>query len=145
MLTPELKTNLILKEIGITRYSERKKNLNLVEQNLFYYQKGGVLSILNKSIESLEKSEKELLDAIISSTNISSKDVFSGELNISSTKNLKDFLENKNIDLILIFGELEIKKYIDDKVIVTNQLKELSLNKELKKSLWNSIKNLLHI
>ena len=145
MLTPELKTNLILKEIGITRYSERKKNLNLVEQNLFYYQKGGVLSILNKSIESLEKSEKELLDAIISSTNISSKDVFSGELNISSTKNLKDFLENKNIDLILIFGELEIKKYVDDKVIVTNQLKELSLNKELKKSLWNSIKNLLHI
>ncbi len=40
MLTPEIKTNLILKEIGIKRYLIRSNNTTQIEKKAFYFKKG---------------------------------------------------------------------------------------------------------
>ena len=51
MLTPEIKTNLILKEIGIKRYSIRSKTTESPQKNLYCYQKGHILALLDKPFE----------------------------------------------------------------------------------------------
>ena len=55
MLTPEIKTNLILKEIGIKRYSLRSKMPHSIEKGLHYYQKGLILALLDKPFEDFIK------------------------------------------------------------------------------------------
>ena len=68
MLTPEIKTNLILKEIGIKRYSLRSKSPNSSSTSLHYYQKGLILALLDEPFEDLIKQHQDLLKAIIEST-----------------------------------------------------------------------------
>ena len=46
MLTPEIKTNLILKEIGIKRYSLRTNSDQSLQKKLHLYQKGNILALL---------------------------------------------------------------------------------------------------
>ena len=70
MLTPEIKTNLILKEIGIKRYSLRSKINNSLNHDIYFYQKGVILSLLNKPYENFVKEQQELIKAILASTNL---------------------------------------------------------------------------
>ena len=70
MLTPEIKTNLILKEIGIKRYSLRSKINNSLNHDIYFYQKGVILSLLNKPHENFVKEQQELIKAILASTNL---------------------------------------------------------------------------
>ena len=53
MLTPEIKTNLILKELGIKRYSYRTNQPKSEEKNLNYFQKGLILTLLDKPFENI--------------------------------------------------------------------------------------------
>ena len=68
MLTPEIKTNLILKEIGIKRYSLRKKTTDSLNKVLYYYQKGSILALLDKPFENFVENQQGLINAIIAST-----------------------------------------------------------------------------
>ena len=70
MLTPEIKTNLILKEIGIKRYSLRKKTTDSLNKVLYYYQKGSILALLDKPFENFVENQnyyifRELLDLMV--------------------------------------------------------------------------------
>ena len=71
MLTPEIKTNLILKEIGIKRYSIRSKITESPQKNLYCFQKGHILALLDKPFENFIEEQQELLKAIIDSTKMS--------------------------------------------------------------------------
>ena len=53
MLTPEIKTNLILKEIGIKRYSLRSNADQSSLKNFSFFQKGHILALLDKPYEDL--------------------------------------------------------------------------------------------
>ena len=68
MLTPEIKTNLILKEIGIKRYSLRSKMPHSIEKGLHYYQKGLILALLDKPFEDFIKEHQDFIKAIIEAT-----------------------------------------------------------------------------
>ena len=59
MLTPEIKTNLILKEIGIKRYSLRKKTTDSLNKVLYYYQKGSILALLDKPFENFVENNRQ--------------------------------------------------------------------------------------
>ena len=61
MLTPEIKTNLILKEIGVKRYSLRKKKTDSLKKDIYYYQKGSILALLDKPFENFVEINKILL------------------------------------------------------------------------------------
>ena len=48
MITPSIKTNLILKEMGITRYELRSKQESEPLKRIFSYQKGNILTLLGQ-------------------------------------------------------------------------------------------------
>ena len=50
MLTPEIKTNLILKEIGIQRYSLRSQGKIISQKTYHYFLKGEILALLDLSL-----------------------------------------------------------------------------------------------
>ena len=68
MLTPEIKTNLILKEIGIKRYSLRSSNDQSQKKSLHFYKKGHILALLDKPFEDFIKEHQDFIKAIIEST-----------------------------------------------------------------------------
>ena len=68
MLTPEIKTNLILKEIGVKRYSYRTNQPKSKEKNLNYFQKGLILTLLDKPFENFVDEQQNLIRAIVGST-----------------------------------------------------------------------------
>ena len=47
MITSSIKTNLILKEIGVTRYSLRSDKETTNDQEIYTYQKGNILTLLD--------------------------------------------------------------------------------------------------
>ena len=57
MLTPEIKTNLILKEIGIKRYSLRSSN-DQSQKKAYISIKGHILALLDKPYENLLENNK---------------------------------------------------------------------------------------
>ena len=61
MLTPEIKTNLILKEIGIKRYSLRSNADQSSLKNFSFFQKGHILALLDKPYEDLIDEYKDCL------------------------------------------------------------------------------------
>jgi DNA polymerase III psi subunit len=65
MITPSIKTNLILKEMSITRYELRSHQEKLPPKKIYSYQKGNILTLLKQSYDDLSNDEAKLLDAII--------------------------------------------------------------------------------
>ena len=94
MLTPEIKTNLILKEIGIKRYSLRSKINNSPNHDIYFYQKGVILSLLDKPFENFVKEQQELIKAIISSTMLNEGEEKSDKISIKSKSELKEEILN---------------------------------------------------
>ena len=68
MLTPEVKTNLILKEFGVDRYIKRPSSKKKLTNSYCLYQNGSILTLLNKCIDQLDKDHFEMLNAIVLST-----------------------------------------------------------------------------
>ena len=91
MITPTVKTNLILKEMGLTRYELRPKTINNQEKTIHIYQKGNILTLLNVSFKDLVNEEKKLFEAILNSIQKDNFDIvklYSGRI-----KDLYDCLE----------------------------------------------------
>ena len=57
MITPSIKTNLILKEMGITRYELRSHQEKLPPKKIYSYQKGNILTLLKQSYDDLSNDE----------------------------------------------------------------------------------------
>ena len=146
MLTPEIKTNLILKEIGIKRYSLRPKKTDISKKTYNSFQKGAVLAILDKPFENFIKEQQDLLKAVLASTKLDEDKEFTEGLTFTSPDELKKKLSNFNeIKLIIIFGKICSNLNFDCLVINSPSLSELALKKEAKAKLWTEIKNKLNL
>ena len=86
MLTPEIKTNLILKEIGIKRYLLRPKINNSAINEAYFYKKGKILSFLDKPFKNFVKEQQKLIEAIMASTKLDQGDEESDKISFSSNK-----------------------------------------------------------
>ena len=146
MLTPEIKTNLILKEIGIKRYSLRSKINNSLNHDIYFYQKGVILSLLNKPYENFVKEQQELIKAILASTNLDKGNEKSKKISIQSEHELKKIISKlSDIRLIIIFGKVFNSELFLENSIQAPSINELFLKKSLKKDLWLKIKSKLNL
>jgi len=146
MLTPEIKTNLILKEIGIKRYSLRSKIKNSSVKEVYFHKKGQILSFLDKPFENFVKEQQELIQAIMASTKLNIGDEQSDRISFSSNDGLKlEILSFDKIKSIIIFGNLFEQQLSLKNVIQAPSINELSLKKTQKKELWLQIKSKLNL
>ena len=88
MITPSIKTNLILKEMGITRYELRSKQQSDLSKTIFSYQKGNILTLLEQSYDDLGKDEAELLNAIVDAVNSVNEDTIQNKFNLEDAKKI---------------------------------------------------------
>ena len=146
MLTPEIKTNLILKEIGVKRYSLRKKKTDSLKKDIYYYQKGSILALLDKPFENFVENQQDLINAIMASTKCDEGNQESNVLSFSSSNELNKKIHNlSNFKLIIVFGNIINGVRINKDVILAPSINELGLKKNLKKNLWIEIKTKLDI
>ena len=146
MLTPEIKTNLILKEIGVKRYSLRKKKTDSLKKDIYYYQKGSILALLDKPFENFVENQQDLINAIMASTKCDEGNQESNVLSFSSSNELNKKIHNlSNFKLIIVFGNIINGLQINKDTILAQSINELDLKKNLKKNLWIEIKTKLDI
>jgi len=146
MLTPEIKTNLILKEIGVKRYSLRKKKTDSLKKDIYYYQKGSILALLDKPFENFVENQQDLINAIMASTKCDEGNQESNVLSFSSSNELNKKIHNLSyFKLIIVFGNIINGVRINKDAILAPSINELGLKKNLKKNLWVEIKTKLDI
>ena len=146
MLTPEIKTNLILKEIGIKRYSLRSSIDQSHKKSLHFYKKGHILALLDKPYENFVREQKDLLIAILSSTKIDNgKEVFKTIRYSSNNVLSSEFKEMNDLKMIIIFGDNSCDFDFKNEQIIAPKLSILLTNQHLKKELWIQIKQKLNI
>ena len=146
MLTPEIKTNLILKEIGIKRYSLRPKQDQSPQKQLNLYQKGHILAFLDKPYEDFIDEHQDLIKAIINSTKLDKGKEFYETISYASSDELNKEMKNiSEIRLAIFFGKISNNYSPDCEVINAPSLDDLYSNKNLKKDLWMDIKKILDL
>lgn len=142
MITPSVKTNLILKEIGITRYELRSKQEPEPSKIIFGYQKGNILTLLGQSYDDLDEDEAKLLIAIVDAVKPVDKNIVQNKYNlddikenISVTKDIKGIIcfipDISSLELPVPFVQApSLKKMISDtesKMVLWKKLKEIFL------------------
>ena len=142
MITPSVKTNLILKEIGITRYELRSKQEPEPSKKIFGYQKGNILTLLGQSYDDLDEDEAKLLIAIVDAVKPVDKNIVQNKYNldnikenISVTKDIKGIIcfipDISSLELPVPFVQApSLKKMISDtesKMVLWKKLKEIFL------------------
>ena len=146
MLTPEIKTNLILKEIGIKRYSLRSNADQSSLKNFSFFQKGHILALLDKPYEDLIDEYKDLLRAILSSTKLDEgKEIFKTITYSSKSELNKEIMSIPKNKLAIMFGKIPNDYLPDCEYIKAPSINELSNIKNLKKDLWINIKQKLDL
>ena len=141
MITPSIKTNLILKEMGITRYELRSKLQSVLSKTIFSYQKGNILTLLEQSYDDLGEDEAKLLNAIIDAVNSSNKDIFQNKFALEDAK--KNILAMKDIKGIIIFipdiGTLDLSI----PCVQSSSLNKMISDTGSKKILWKKLKEII--
>ncbi len=93
MITASLKTNLILKELGITRFSLRSAANKLSLNPIHIYKIQNVTVLLNKSFKEHKSSEKKLILAIMNSTTLASSESPGQSSSVNSVTELGNKLD----------------------------------------------------
>ena len=142
MITPSIKTNLILKEMGITRYELRSKQEPEPSKIIFGYQKGNILTLLGQSYDDLDEDEAKLLIAIVDAVKPVDKNIVQNKYNlddikenISVIKDIKGIIcfipDISSLELPIPFVQApSLKKMISDtesKMVLWKKLKEIFL------------------
>lgn len=142
MITQSVKTNLILKEMGITRYELRSKQEPEPSKIIFSYQKGNILTLLGQSYDDLDEDEAKLLIAIVDAVKPVDKNIVQNKYNlddiqenISAIKDIKGIIcfipDISSIELPIPFVQApSLKKMISDtesKMVLWKKLKEIFL------------------
>ena len=137
MITPSLKTNLILKEMGITRYEIRSHQEKVLSPKIYSYQKGNILTLLKQSYNDLDKDEAKLLDAIIDAVNSADNQT---SHNNSNLDDINDFISSC-IDIKGIISFSSDVDYITSSTsfVQSSPLESLISDKESKKILWKKL------
>lgn len=142
MITPSIKTKLILKEMGITRYELRSKQEPEPLKTIFSYQKGNILTLLGQSYDDLDEDEAKLLIAIVDALKPVDENIVQNKYNhddikenISVIKDIKGIIcfipDISSIELSIPFVQApSLKKMISDtesKMFLWKKLKEIIL------------------
>ena len=144
MITASLKTNLILKELGITRFSSRSRANKPIFNSIYIYKIDKVSVFLKKDFKEYDIDQKKLILAIMNSTNLTNEGS-SGQSILFDNKNELDDIIDSSSKLIINFTNSEIKITAKIPIIDSFDIDELASNPENKKHLWNSIKALLNL
>ena len=141
MITPSIKTNLILKEMGITRYELRSKQESEPSKTIFSYQKGNILTLLEQSCDDLGEDEAKLLNAIVDAVNSVNKDTIQNKFNLEDAK--KIILAMKDIKGIISF--IPDIGTLDPSIpfVQSSSLKKMISDTESKKILWKKLKEII--
>ena len=141
MITPSIKTNLILKEMGITRYELRSKQQSVLSKTIFSYQKGNILTLLEQSYDDLGEDQAKLLNAIVDAVNSVNKDTIQNKFNLEDAK--KIILAMKDIKGIISFipdiGILDLSIPF----VQSSSLNKMISDTESKKVLWKKLKEII--
>ena len=141
MITASIKTNLILKEMGITRYELRSKQQSVLSKTIFSYQKGNILTLLEQSYDDLGEDEAKLLNAIVDAVNSVNKDTIQNKFNLEDAK--KIILAIKDIKGIISFipdiGSLDLSIPF----VQSSSLNKMISDTESKKILWKKLKEII--
>jgi DNA polymerase III psi subunit len=141
MITPSIKTNLILKEMGITRYELRSKQESEPSKTIFSYQKGNILTLLEQSYDDLGEDEAKLLNAIVDAVNSSNENTIQNKYDVEDVK-----------EIILVMEDIKgIISFIPDISILdlsipfvqSSSLKKMISDTESKKILWKKLKEII--
>ena len=144
MITASLKTNLILKELGITRFSSRSSANNSIFNSIYIYKIDKVSVFLKKDFKEHDIDQKKLILAIMNSTTLTNGGS-SGQSILFDNKNELDDIIDSSSKLIINFTNIEIKISAKIPIIDSFDIDELASNPKNKKHLWNSIKALLNL
>lgn len=140
MITPSVKTNLILKEMGITRYELRSKQEPEPSKIIFSYQKGNILTLLGQSYDDLDEDEAKLLIAIVDAVKPVDKNI------VQNKYNLDDIKENisviKNIKGIICFIPDISSLELPVPFVQAPPLKKMISDTESKMVLWKKLKEI---
>ncbi|MAV17210.1 MAG: hypothetical protein CMQ89_02460 [Gammaproteobacteria bacterium] len=144
MITASLKTNLILKELGITRFSSRSSANKSIINSIHIYKIDKVSVFLKKDFKEYDIDQKKLILAIMNSTTLTNGES-SGQSILFDNKNELDDIIDSSSKLIINFTNNKIKITAKIPIIDSFDIDELVSNPENKKHLWNSIKALLNL
>ena len=141
MITSSIKTNLILKEIGVTRYSLRSNKEKTNDKEIHIYQKGNILTLLEICFNDLPQDQLDLLKAIVGTIKPNDSNELIESISFKSINDLHKMISSKK-ELIGIIAftkdNLEIESSLP--VLRSNTLEEIIKNPSLKKPLWENIK-----
>jgi DNA polymerase III psi subunit len=142
MITSSIKTNLILKEIGVTRYSLRSCKEKTNDKEVHTYQKGNILTLLDIGFNDLPEDQADLLKAIIGAIKPNQLNEKIESTHVKSAKELEKIISSNN-DLtgVIIFNDNEYEIEAPIPIIRSSTLQEIIKNPSLKKPLWEKIKN----
>jgi DNA polymerase III psi subunit len=141
MITSSIKTNLILKEIGVTRYSLRSKKEKTNDKEIHIYQKGNILTLLEICFNDLPQDQVALLKAIVGTIKPNESNELIESISFKSINDVQKIISSKKeLRGIITFtiDNLEIESLLP--IIRSNTLDEIIKNPSLKKSLWKDIK-----
>ena len=141
MITSSIKTNLILKEIGVTRYSLRSDKEITNDQEIYTYQKGNILTLLDICFNDLSEDQASLLKAIVNAIKPNQSNEIIETIHFESTKDLEKIISSKKeLAGIIIFNNDNYQINMPIPVISYNTLQEIIKTHSLKKPLWEKIK-----
>lgn len=141
MITSFIKTNLILKEIGVTRYSLRSNKEKTNDKEIHIYQKGNILTLLEICFNDLPQDQVDLLKAIVGTIKTNESNELIESISFKSINDVNKIISSKKeLGGIIAFTKdnLEIESPLP--IIRSNTLEEIIKNPSLKKPLWEKIK-----
>ena len=141
MITSSIKTNLILKEIGVTRYSLRSNKEKTNDKEIHIYQKGNILTLLEICFNDLPQDQADLLKAIVGAIKPNESNELIESISFETSNDIYKMVSSKKeLAGIIAFTKdnLEIETALP--IIRTNTLEEIIKNPSLKKPLWKNIK-----
>jgi hypothetical protein len=141
MITPSIKTNLILKEMGITRYELRSKQEPEPLQTIFSYQKGNILTLLGQSYDDLDEDEAKLLNAIVDAVKPVYKNIVQNKYNLGDIK--ENISAMKDIKGIICFIPHITSIGLSIPFVQAPLLKKMISDTESKMVLWKKLKEII--
>ena len=141
MITPSIKTNLILKEMGITRYELRSKQEPEPLKTIFSYQKGNILTLLGQSYDDLDEDEAKLLIAIVDAVKPVDKNIVQNKYNLDDIK--ENISAMKDIKGIICFIPDITSLELSIPFVLAPSLKKMISDSESKMVLWKKLKEII--
>ena len=141
MITPSIKTNLILKEMGITRYELRSKQEPEPLKTIFSYQKGNILTLLGQSYDDLDEDEAKLLIAIVDAVKPVDKNIVQNKYNLDDIK--ENISAMKDIKGIICFIPDITSLELSIPFVQAPSLKKMISDSESKMVLWKKLKEII--